>query len=341
MIRNRSDLVKSAIGCFPLYLIALLVGNLAVAGPDPDKVVGSGECGECHKKEVEAWRNTHHYTTFNELARKTDARTIAKKLGIKRIKNESECVNCHFTEKNNDGDVEAISGISCESCHGAAKDWMDIHNDYGGKDVKKEQETAEHKKMRIDQSVSAGMISPSDIYQLANNCYQCHLVPKETLVNQGGHKAGSPFELVSWSQGEVRHNYFSSASGEENPEAPIERKRMLYILGDALELEHALRAIAKAKEKAEYAVTMAKRVKLAVLRLERIAGAINSAEVKQLIDAGKSAKLKLNNEAELSASADQVAKIAKSLAQKYNGSEFAGLDSLLPGHSDYKGSPND
>ncbi|MGR9105439.1 MAG: cytochrome c family protein [Gammaproteobacteria bacterium] len=329
--------LNAAIGWIFVSLAVVFAGKSAVAGPDPAKVVGASECGECHKKEVEAWRSTHHYTTYNELSRKKDAKKIADNMGIRRIKAESDCVNCHFTQQIVDGSVDAVSGITCESCHGAAKDWMDIHNDYGGKDVKKEQESPDHKAMRISNAVKGGMILPSDLYALANNCYQCHLVPNEKLVNKGGHKAGSAFELVSWSQGEVRHNYFSSPSGEENLEAPIERKRMFYILGNALELEHALRAIGKATEKAEYAVTMAKRVKLAVLRLEKIAAAVSAPEVKQMVDIGKSAELKLNNEAKLSASADKVAEVAKSMAQKYKGSEFAGLDSLLPSPADYKG----
>jgi Cytochrome c554 and c-prime len=338
MFKNRGEHTYPTIGCILFFILVFATCSFAIAGPDAAKVVGASECGECHKKEVQAWRNTHHFSTFTELTRKKDAKKIADNMGIRRIKTESDCVNCHFTQQIVDGSVETVSGISCESCHGAAKDWMNIHNDYGGKDVKKEQETPEHKKMRISQSLQAGLISPTDIYALANNCYQCHLVPNEKLVNKGGHQAGSPFELVSWSQGEVRHNYFSSPSGEENLEAPVERRRMLYILGNALELEHALRAIAKATEKAEYAVTMAKRVKLAVLRLEKIAGVVNAPEVGQLITIGKSAELKLNNEAKLSASADQAAQTAKSIAQKYNGSEFAALDQLLPSASDYKGS---
>ncbi len=50
------------------------------------------------------------------------------------------------------------------------------------------------------------MIRLHAIYDLAKTCYGCHVVPQEDLVNKGGHRAGSAFELVSWSQGEVLHN---------------------------------------------------------------------------------------------------------------------------------------
>lgn len=324
-----------------LYMVAVLLffsnAHLAVASPDIADIVGPNECGECHKKEVEAWRGTHHFSTFKELSRTKDAKQIAKNLGLKRIKTEGDCVSCHFTRQLVGGSPEAVAGISCESCHGGAKNWMDIHNDYGGKDVKKEAETAAHKETRIAQSLKAGLISPSDIYSVANNCYQCHLVPNEKLVNVGGHKAGSPFELVSWSQGEVRHNYFSSADGKENANTSPERKRMMYIVGNLLELEHALRAISKATQKAKYAVTMAKRVKLAIKRLNKLAAVINDADVNAIITIGTTAKLKLNNEAELKAAADNVARLAKKFAASHTGSEFAALDALLPDPSKFKG----
>ena len=55
-------------------------------------------------------------------------------------------------------------------------------------------------------------------------------------MNKGGHKAGSSFELVSWSQGEVRHNTWHS-KGKENVPASAARKRMLYLVGLGVELE--------------------------------------------------------------------------------------------------------
>jgi hypothetical protein len=315
---------------FLALLVLSLWGGVANAAKDINKIVGADECGECHKKEVEAWRGTHHYKTYNDLARTKEAKEIAGKLGLKRIKQESDCVNCHFTQRNIKGSVKTVSGISCESCHGPAKDWLNVHNDYGGKDVKKEQETPAHKKERLAKVDKAGMIRPSDIYGVANNCYQCHLVPNEKLVNEGGHKAGSTFELVSWSQGEVRHNYFSSKDGKENLLASVDRQRMMFVIGDILELQHSLYAVSKATQKAAYAVKMAKRVKVATARLEKIATLIDAPEINKIAAIGKGAKLSLNNEAELSQASAKVAKLGKQFASKYDGSTFGALDKYLP-----------
>lgn len=319
--------------------LLLLVNPVFALEVDHSKIMGADECGECHKDEVKVWRETKHYKTFNELARRDKAKEIADKMGVKRIKNDSECMNCHFTNKMESGELTPVSGISCESCHTPAKDWIKVHNDFGGKDVKKENETPDHKAQRLAAIEKTTMIRPRDIYALAQNCYQCHLVPNEKLVNVGGHKAGSKFELVTYSQGDNRHNFVRSASGKDNTESSVERRRVMYIVGQALELENSLRNVGKATEKAKYAVTMAKRVKIAANKLTEINGKLNLPEIKQMLDAANGAQLKVNNEAELSAAAEKVAEANKKLAQAYDGTAFGAIDSFLPTQADYKLKP--
>src|SRR5262245_66605439 len=96
------------------------------------------------------------------------------------------------------------------------------------------------------------MIRPSALYQLAKNCYGGQVVPQEDLVNKGGHTAGSAFELVSWSQGEVRHNTWHS-KGKENVLANAARKRMLYVIGLGVELETGIRSVSRATVRSRYA----------------------------------------------------------------------------------------
>ena len=181
------------------------------------------------------------------------------------------------------------------------------------------------------------MIRPRSLYQLAKNCYSCHVVPQEDLVNKGGHKAGSAFELVSWSQGEVRHNTWYS-KGKENVPASAARKRMLYLVGLGVELETALRAIGKATVRKPYAFEMAKRVDRARKQLAAAAKAApNVPEIAKMVEFAHSAGLKLNNERSLTAAADGVSKLLASITEKYDGSTMAGLDSLIPGPDKFKG----
>jgi hypothetical protein len=321
-----------------LGALVVLGASPARAENDPRKIVGPNECAECHKVETEVWKGTHHFSTFLELPRNDKAREIADKMGMRRIKAESLCLTCHFTVQAAAGkEPDAISGISCESCHSAAKDWLKVHSEYSGK--KKETETPAEAKARWAKSEAAGMIRPHDFYGLAKNCYGCHVVPQEKLVNTGGHTAGSAFELVAWSQGEIRHNTWYN-DGKANPEADPNRKRMMYVVGTAVELETSLRSVGKATERAAYAVAMARRAAAARTTMDGIAKALPSVpEAAEIAAAGNAPGLKLNNDAELSAAADKVAAATKRLSTKYDGSTFAGIDSMLPTPDKYKGKP--
>ncbi len=311
-----------------------LAGYSAVAS-DPAKTVGANACAECHKQEAEAWKGTHHFKTFREMPRNLEANKIAEKMGIRRVKSESLCLNCHFTVQQKDNKPEPVSGISCESCHSAGQDWIKVHSGYSGK--KAETETKAEKDARWKLADSKGMIRPRALYQLAKNCFGCHVVPNEELVNKGGHRAGSAFELLSWSQGEVRHNTWHS-KGKDNVPASAARKRMLYLVGLGVELETALRAVAKATVRKVYAFEMAKRADRARKQLAAAAQAApNVPEIAKMIECAQSAGLKLNNERALTAAADGVAKLLTSITETYDGSTMAGLDSLIPGADKFKG----
>ncbi|MFY7874420.1 MAG: cytochrome c family protein, partial [Pirellula sp.] len=91
---------------------------------DPHKVIGYQSCEKCHASEVQAWKRTPHHETFLTLHRKPEAQQIANKLGISDFKSESNCIQCHYTMDQIDNRLEAIAGVSCESCHGSAQDWV-------------------------------------------------------------------------------------------------------------------------------------------------------------------------------------------------------------------------
>ncbi|NJM35830.1 MAG: hypothetical protein HC850_15300 [Rhodomicrobium sp.] len=330
---------KARLRSATLYLCGLLtMSGVAAYGAfaaDPAKVVGPNACAECHKEEAEAWKGSHHFKTFREMPRNDKGKEIAERMGVKRITSESLCLNCHYTVQQKDGNERAIAGISCESCHSAGQDWIKAHSSFSGKTEKTETPAEEEARWKLaDQQ---GMIRPSTLYRLAKNCYGCHVVPQENLVNKGGHAAGSAFELVSWSQGEVRHNTWYS-KGKDNVAADAARKRMLYLVGLGVELETGLRAVGKATVRQRYAFEMAKRVDKARKQLAVAAKAApNVPEIAKMVEFGHSAGLKLNNEAYLSAAADGVSKLLASITVKYDGSTMAGLDSLIPGPDKFKG----
>jgi len=318
---------------FAVVLIAS--AGMASASSHSANVVGPNACAECHKTETANWKTTLHFNTFREMPRRKATKAIAKKMGIKRVKSNSLCLDCHFTTQIIKGKPKPVSGISCESCHAPGKKWIKIHSKYMGR---KNKEPKGQDVIRWKNSEEAGMIRPSNLYNLAKNCYACHVVPKEKLVNVGGHPAGSAFDLVAWSQGEVRHNTWYT---KENTPASANRKRILYVVGLAVELETALRAVGKATQKKKYAVSMARRAAAARKKLIKVARALPKAkELVAIIKASKSAKLKLNNDAALSAAADKVGLATLSVVGKYDGSSFAAVDKMMPGPDKYIGKPS-
>ena len=321
---------------FAISLFTTLRTDAAVAN-EPEKVAGPNACAECHKQETEAWKGSHHFKTFREMPRNPEANKIAQRMGVRRIRAESLCLNCHYTVQKKDDQDEPIAGVSCESCHGSGKEWIKLHSSYSGKTA--QTETSAEKAQRWKLAEAKGMIRIHAIYQLAKNCYGCHVVPNEALVNKGSHQAGSPFELVSWSQGEVLHNTWYS-KGKANVPANAARKRMLFLVGLGVELEMSLRAVAKATTRKAYAFLMAQRVDRARKQLAVAAkNAPNVPEIAKMVELAHSAGLKLNNEGLLTIAADGVSQLIVNMTDKYDGSSMAGLDSMIPGPEKLKGTP--
>ena len=297
----------------------------AVYRSDPAKIMGAEACAECHAPMVEAWKLTHHYDTFTSMHRRPEAKDIATKMGLRRIKEESLCLKCHYTSQTgDDGATKVISGISCESCHSAAKDWIKVHSAKDDPD-------------RLAKAVKIGMLRPGDIYKVAANCFSCHTVPEEKLVNTGGHKAGSDFELVSWLSGEVRHN-LQKSNGKVNAEIPAERRRLLYVLGRSLDLEYSVRGLASATMDGAYAQAMIARVNAAKAHLTEIEKATSLPEVQAILDAVVAGELKPANADSLTKIADTVAANAIKLSNS-DGSKWAAVDPLIPGPDKYVGTP--
>ncbi len=320
-----------------VFAIAGVLAPLLVAQEyhlDPANVAGPEACAECHEKTTDIWKKTHHANTFKELPRREKSDEIARNLGVKRIKTAAECSGCHFTAELKDQKPKAIAGISCESCHGASKDWIDVHSDFGGRDIDAEDETPEHRKQRYQLSEAAGMIRPANVEGLIRNCYSCHMISDERLVNVGGHSSSSAFEIVRWSQGEVRHNVWYTDS---NDASSIERRRLMFLLGQVLNYEYALRALATASENGEFAIAVAKQAKLSQRRLARLHQMQPIDEIKAVLDIADSTTLGLNKDKELNQAADRVATLVTQMAGKYDGAEWSGVDVVLPKPEKYKG----
>lgn len=303
---------------------------------NPSLVVGAEQCAKCHAAEINVWKQTPHHETFLTLHRKPQAQEIAQKLGIASFKHDSACVKCHYSMQEQPSGLEPIAGVSCESCHGPAKNWLEMHHDYGGPGIQREQEPPAHRHQRLVSSISAGMRNPENVYLVAQSCYRCHTVPDEKLVNVGGHAAGSlNFELVAWSQGSVRHNFVRS-NGQTNAPSAKERTRVMFLSGMIADLEFSLRATAEATVKETYGLTSAGRAARAAKRLAAAQNKVHQPILDEVLKAFEGIELKLNNRQQLSAAADAIAELGIRFAATVDGTKLEAIDPFLPRADQWK-----
>jgi Cytochrome c554 and c-prime len=301
---------------------------------DPERIVldrrdSRVPCGECHGSEYETWRTSKHATGFETMHRTESALDILQKMGLTVTKRqESLCMRCHYTVG---PQLTAIAGVSCESCHGPAKEWIDLHNTWGEGIDKPEGESAEHKQQRIAQSTEHGMLRPSgNLYAVAANCFECHTVPIEELVNKGGHSTGSTgFDLVQRVD-EIRHNFVQEQWGGQagNREDTAERKRLLLVTGRILGYEFALRGMANATAEGRYAKAMERRVQQSRRELEQAARAVDVPAINEILKTGDGLRLVPGNSDAILAAAARIRTAGQRFAATADGSRLAGIDAL-------------
>jgi hypothetical protein len=262
---------------------AIVTSGTLPGAVDAANVIGHERCGKCHASEVGAWSGSSHAKKSYNLLSHEKAPAFAKALGVTGNLAQSVCGDCHATKQAD----TVIQGVSCESCHGASgpersiKGWFSIHS-YYGKDLKdRKKETEDHYKKRIAASHATGMNSSSHLYELAKNCLSCHTVPNEKLVN-AGHPTSSRFELVEWAQGEVRHNFqIDQTVNAKSPSLWLDphwngkgrtsanRKKLMYVVGQLVDLEVSLRSRATATE-GDFATVVGRRISSVLRKLKKL-----------------------------------------------------------------------
>jgi hypothetical protein len=318
-----------------MLLVIAIFPMTAWGEPDPNRV-GAEECGQCHKKEFKAWNRSTHSVVLSdrdddEVIEKSEE--YAEALGIDDIEAAPECSSCHFTYFFDEDDDEQVTGVDCESCHGVGKQWMDIHSDYGsvgGAPIENpEDEDPLHREQRWAQSEAAGMLRPGNIAAVTSNCLDCHTGPGDRIVNEGGHTAGSDFDLPRWLAGEVRHNFHRTNQGQ-NAEITAERRRQLYVLGRALQLQYALVGLSSSTEGTPYNSAMQGRAREAITALEAIESAAPTAEIASIVTIGKSTPLVSSDATATESAAEKIADQAAQFGANHDGSALSAIDPLIP-----------
>ena len=330
---------KSSLALLTLSLFSMAVPAIGLGQGvqcDPSKVMTAEACAKCHHNEVRVWKQTPHFKTFEELSRQPEAKQICNRLGLNSVKRSGVCIQCHYTTRQIGDRIKPVSGISCESCHGASKDWLTVHNDYGGPTATRESESPADREQRFDHCLELGMRNTRNLYLIASSCFKCHTVPNESLVNTGGHTAGTDdFELVAWSQGQVRHNFLRT-DGQANAESTLDRLRVMFVVGLLADLEYSTRATALATSKSKYGLTVANRAARVAVQLYRLQQEINDPDVQAALQAFAGANLKINNTEQLNQIADEIKQAGMAFAKRNDGAALTAVDAHLPDPRTYR-----
>lgn len=297
---------------------------------DSKKVMGVESCLKCHTDQVNVLKQHPHFAGFRTLHRDPNAKAMAKALGERSVKRSKSCVRCHYTPQGIGNSEKAISGISCESCHGPSRDWLLVHNDYGGPVAKPESETPAHKVQRIENSILKGMRHPSHLYALVRSCFRCHIVDDEELINKTAHPIRSvDFNMASWTQGKMRHNFFRT-KGESNAPSDAPRRQIMYVVSLLAEFEFSLRATARSTAKAEYAFGHAQHCDQLRRKLVDLQAKLQHPQLAEVITVVEGVRLSLSNREQLLAAADRLSRIAWDFSQTVDGQELDAIAAEVP-----------
>jgi len=191
--------------CRPIACLvtAVVFAAGAARGADtPAKFLGANSCASssCHgggganQNQFLVWslKDFHSQRPFATLAT-ARSKQIADAVGIKDPTADARCTVCHaplrgIPENLRGENFKVSEGVSCESCHGAAENWLRAHTrtDY----------------TRTDRT-AAGMRDLQNLYVRANTCVACHQNVDSDIL-----KAGHPeliFELDGQSVAEPKH----------------------------------------------------------------------------------------------------------------------------------------
>ncbi len=334
--------MKSKIPVIALALFSLnspVAFGQAASTLHPEKVVGSEKCADCHEEEVKAWKLSAHFrsdSVHRDAKTREKAEEIAKKMGLANANAMSTsplCTECHFTRQAVGGAVKTIGGVSCESCHGGAKDFYEVHG---------EKEKIPSREERQKRSKAAGMLYPHDTALVAENCFNCHIIRDEKLVNVGGHPARSEnFNLASWTSGEVRHNFYTAdytRSGEKNLDTQQDRKRKMFVTGMLLDLQYSLASLAKGKTGGgEFRKSMGNRSHTIINKelpivIAKLGGDSAPPELLEIQKIAKGVKLS-GNPADVAKAADEIEPLIQKFSEGTDGSNLSGVDSIIPTNS--------
>lgn len=193
-------LVLTATPIVPAVLYPALSSRAMKPPADgPRKLVGSISCATslCHGgaelgkpgSEFTTWIGSDPHARAYETLHNAQSKHIASQLSLKNPAHEEPlCLKCHVDPGYADArpNFNREHGVSCESCHGAAGDWLAPHYRADWKTRDKQ---------------ALGMADTKSLHGRAGMCVRCHVGTTDAEVNHDLIAAGHPvlrFEFATY-----------------------------------------------------------------------------------------------------------------------------------------------
>ncbi|HST37091.1 MAG TPA: multiheme c-type cytochrome [Allosphingosinicella sp.] len=247
------------LGAFGLLLVLAILSFIvpdgagaAAQGEREEAVyVGVATCGgtTCHGRsrndgavvrqdEIQLWQDPATAAGAHSRAwavlRDDRSREIGRRLGIGDPSAAPMCLGCHATPAGRRGvRFQTSDGVGCESCHGAASDWLPIHYTVGGTHAA---------------NLARGLVPLENPRARAERCLDCHFgsAREGQFVTHRIMAAGHPrisFELDLFSTLQQHHDLDGDYRQRKGS---IDGTRM-WATGQAMALERALGLFASAR----------------------------------------------------------------------------------------------
>lgn len=242
--------------------LAVCLALSAAAGfgqtAEPPKYTGPGSCASpsCHggvqvrtttsvqQNEYSTWviqdKHAHAFAVLTNPVAVRMAKILGPdKLGSAQAETAPKCLACHalsVPEADRARTFDSTDGVSCESCHGPASNWLGPHTTKG---------------WTHERSLAAGMRDLRDPVHRAENCLACHLGTAEKAVDHEMIAAGHPdlyFELASFTAAMPRH-WIEHSAEDHSKDDPWADVRML-AAGQAVQLREQLQRLARTAQNA-------------------------------------------------------------------------------------------
>ncbi|MBX7144251.1 MAG: cytochrome c family protein [Oligoflexia bacterium] len=173
--------------------------------------MGTGSCSSSNCHGASSPRNSsnvlqNEYTTWQKhdrhakawlVLKESAAQRIGQHLGIAAVEKEPWCLSCHATYSANKTifkpGFNIEDGVTCETCHGAAENYLPLHTERG----------ASHNK-----NIASGMRELVPLQERAHFCLTCHYGSDAASVTHRLIGAGHPrlsFELDTYSMLQPYH----------------------------------------------------------------------------------------------------------------------------------------